>query len=116
MNRNVMIVDDDLSSLFAFETVLQYGGFQVTAVDRGEKCLEALEGGFKGVILIDIMMPEMDGWETIKEITNRDFLEGNVISIVTAVDNSSPDKEGVSQYITDCIIKPVDGDKLVSIV
>ncbi len=113
MTRKVMVVDDDPSILFAVKEVLEPQGFDVVAVSGGKECLEQIEKGFKGVILMDIMMPEMDGWQTVKEIVDRGYLPGNIISMFTARDISDQKMESLAKYVTDYIQKPFDPGELV---
>lgn len=117
MNKSVMIVDDDDSVRLTVGTVLSVlGGFEVTAVEGGKKCLEELERGFQGVILMDVMMPEMDGWETIREMRNRGLMEGNILSVLTAIDIPDSDIGGLARYIWNYIRKPFEAGELLSAV
>jgi len=111
--EKIMIVDDDKFILFATKALLKSENFEVVTVDGGMKCLKELEKGFKGVILMDIMMPQMDGWETIREIINRGLYEGNIIVIFTAMDIHEKKMEDLQEYIEDYITKPFDPDLLV---
>ncbi len=115
MDKRIMIVDDDPDILIAIRKIFEVEGFEVFTVDSGMDCIRELERGFKGVILMDIMMPFMDGWDTIEEITRRGLNKNVVISIITA--NGSPDHEkmkGLESFIYDYIIKPFDIDQLIS--
>lgn len=112
----MMIVDDEPSIRIALEVLLKGEGFEVTTADSGQKCIEELKKGFKGVILMDIMMPNMDGWDTIKEIVEDDLLEGNIISMLTAKDAPDQKMEGLQEYVIDYITKPFEPDELVATV
>jgi len=115
MDKRIMIVDDDPDILIAIRKIFEEEGFEVFTVDSGMDCIKELERGFKGVILMDIMMPFMDGWDTIEEISKRGLCKNVVISIITA--NGTPDHEkmkGLQTYIYDYIIKPFDIDQLIS--
>jgi DNA-binding response OmpR family regulator len=114
MDKRVMIVDDDPDILIAIRKIFEEEGYEVLTVDSGKDCIKELERGYKGVILMDIMMPFMDGWDTIEEISKRGLYKNVVISIITA--NGSPDHEkmkGLEAYIYDYIIKPFDVDQLI---
>jgi DNA-binding response OmpR family regulator len=115
MEKRIMIVDDDPDILIAIRRIFEEEGYEVFTVDSGIDCIKELERGYKGVILMDIMMPFMDGWDTIEEISKRGLISNVVISIITA--NGSPDHEkmrGLESYIFDYIIKPFDIDQLIS--
>ena len=113
MAKEVMVVDDDPSILFAVRELLESEGFDIVAVSGGKECLEQMEKGFKGVILMDIMMPEMDGWQTVKEIVDRGYLPGNIISMFTARDIGDQKMESLAKYVTDYIQKPFDPGELI---
>ena len=115
MGKKLMIVDDDPDILIAIRKIFEKEGFEVLTVDSGKDCLDELEKGFKGVILMDIMMPFMDGWDTIKEIVEKGFASGVTISIVTAIGTSRHEKmNGLETYIHDYIAKPFDVKQLIS--
>lgn len=114
--RLIMVVDDDPSILFTVETILEYANVRVVKAENGFLCLDHLEAGFRGVILMDIMMPEMDGWDTIREILARGLMEGNVISMITAKDVPDKKMEGLEEYVIDYIMKPFEPERLTSAV
>jgi DNA-binding response OmpR family regulator len=114
MDKRIMIVDDDPDILIAIRKIFEEEGYEVLTVDSGKDCIKELERGYKGVILMDIMMPFMDGWDTIEEISKKGLYKNVVISIITA--NGSPDHDkmkGLETYIYDYIIKPFDIDQLI---
>jgi len=114
MEKKIMIVDDDPDILIAFRLVFEHEGYEVYTVDSGADCIKEIERGFKGVILIDIMMPFMDGWDTIKEIMKKGLGKNVIISIITA--KGCPDNEKMNElkpYIFDYIKKPIDVKELI---
>ena len=114
MSKNVIVVDDDPDILKSVKTLFEYEGFKVHAVKNGKECLDQLEKGVKGVLLLDIMMPEMDGWDTIREIVDRGFSKNVDILIITAIGTSDHEKmKGLEPYIQDYISKPFNPNKLV---
>ena len=115
MKKKLMVVDDDPDILTIIRGIFEREGYEVFTVDSGMDCIKELERGFKGIILMDIMMPFMDGWDTIKEIIKRGLTEDIMISIVTA--KGTPDHEkmkGLESYVYDYISKPFDVEELVS--
>lgn len=116
MNRNVMVVDDEPDLLYYLKRMLEREGFDVVTALSGLRCLEEMEKGFKGVILMDIMMPGMDGWDTIKEIVDRGLLEGNIIAMLTAKPEPDVKLIELKEYVLDYITKPVDKTTLLAIV
>lgn len=116
MNRNVMIVDDDSSILYTVKRILESAKMMVCTASGGKECLEQLEKGFKGLILMDIIMPDMDGWDTVKEIVDRGFLDGIIICMLTGKEVPDQKMDKLKEYVLDYIIKPLHREKLVSIV
>ena len=116
MNRNVMIVDDEPSVLRTVTGVLARHGFDVVGVAGGEACLARLRSGFRGVILMDVEMPGMDGWDTIRAIVEQGLLDGNAICMLTG--NTEPEKRGapVETYVLDYLTKPFESADLVAMV
>lgn len=115
MDKKLMIVDDDPDILITIRGIFEREGYEVFTVDSGMDCIKELEHGFKGVILMDIMMPFMDGWDTIREIVKRGLTEDVIISILTA--KGTPDHErmkGLESYVQDYISKPFDLKQLIS--
>ncbi len=115
MDKRIMVVDDDPDILITIRKIFENEGYEVFTVDSGIDCINELERGFNGIILMDIMMPFMDGWDTIMEIMKRGFDKDVIISILTA--RGTPDHEkikGLESYIYDYITKPFDTKKLIS--
>jgi DNA-binding response OmpR family regulator len=115
MEKRIMVVDDDPDILIAIRKIFENEGFEVFTVDSGMDCLKELERGFRGIILMDIMMPFMDGWDTINEIMRKGYSKNVIISILTA--KGTPDYEkmrGLESYIHYYITKPFDVRKLIT--
>ncbi len=110
-----MIVDDDPDILISIRKIFEREGYEVFTVDSGMDCIKELERGFSGIVLMDIMMPFMDGWDTIEEIKNKGLTKNVVISILTAKGTADHEKlKGLQPYIYDYITKPFDVRQLVT--
>ena len=83
MDKKIMIVDDETDILIALRTVFEHQNYDVVTVENGFECINEIEKGFKGVVLLDLMMPKMDGWDTIKEIVERGLIKNVAINIIT---------------------------------
>jgi DNA-binding response OmpR family regulator len=109
-----MIVDDDPDLLVFLRTFFEQHNFEVLAVDSGMDCLDELKRGFKGVILMDLMMPFMDGWTTIQEIIKQGLEKDIAVSIITASGRADPEKmKELEPFIHSYIQKPFDLETLV---
>ncbi len=116
MDKQVMVVDDDPSIRSTVEIVLGTKGHSFCAVESGTRCLEKLREGFRGLILMDIMMPEMNGWDTIKAIEDEGLHGGNVICMLTAVHDPGPELEKLTESVMDYVRKPFTSEELLKTV
>ena len=114
MKKRVMIVDDEPDILTSLKIVLEKNDYDVIAVDSGLKCLEEIEKGFDGLVLMDLMMPDLDGWDTINEIVNRGLVKRVEIAIITGKGTRDFQKMSLlACYVYDYLTKPLDIDKLL---
>lgn len=84
--KNVLVVDDEASAVDLLTQILQEEGYHVNGVYNGKEALHVLETKPQDIILLDLLMPEMDGFEVIQKIkTNQDWCNIPII-VVTAKD------------------------------
>ena len=72
MNQTVMVVDDEPDTIDLVRLVLESEGIDVVGANSGNECLAMLDNDRPDAILLDIMMPGMDGWETFHKIKEKD--------------------------------------------
>jgi hypothetical protein len=114
--RKVLVVDDDVRNIFAITSALEAYQMKVSYAESGQGALDILAGdpGIE-IVLMDVMMPEMDGYETIRRIRRMEGVRHLPIISVTAKamkdDREKCLQAGASDYIT----KPVDMDQLRSL-
>ncbi|MCM0082898.1 response regulator [Geomonas sp. Red32] len=113
MAKQVMIVDDNRYVRDSVEIICQGENLGVVTATSGAECLQELEAGFRGVILMDVMMPEMDGWDTIRAMIERKLYPGNVIVMLTGMGEPDTKMDGVQEYVTDYMTKPFNPEELV---
>lgn len=108
----ILCVDDDISMLNTIEDILINAGYTVTLAKSGKQALDFINKGIEfSLILLDVDMPEMDGYETFKAIRNLEISKEIPIIFLTGMD--SPDFEikgweyGAADYITKPFIKSV---------
>jgi len=116
VGRKVLIVDDDLRNIFALTTVLERQQMQVSFAENGRDGIDMLESDPTiEIVLMDIMMPEMDGYDTMRAIRNiHQFKTLPIITLTAKAMKGDRDKcfaAGASDYIT----KPVDVAQLLSL-
>ncbi len=116
MNNKVLVVDDDDVVRRTVKRVLEEFGFDVTTAASGQDCLEILKKGFHGLILMDIVMPEMDGWDTIEEMIKMGYSKSNIVCMLTGKETPDEKMNQFKEYVLDYIKKPFKNKELVEIV
>lgn len=116
MNKGILVVDDDEDILFTVKSIFKKHTVPVIIAKSGAECLEELNKGFQGVVLMDIMMPEMDGWDTIKKIVEMGYADNLIISMFTAKDVPDTKMDYLKEYVMDYITKPFEPHELIAIV
>ncbi len=115
MNKKVMVVDDEHDVLESLKAILHKNNYEVITVDNGYDCIKQIEKGFQGVILMDLMMPKMDGWDTIHKIIKKDLIGNVCINIITGKGTKNHQRMGLlGSYVYDYLTKPIDIKKLVN--
>ena len=115
--RKVLVVDDDMRNIFALASVLENHGMQVVFAENGRAAIEALEQHRDvDIVIMDVMMPEMDGYETMRAIRkNPEDASLPIIAVTAKALKDDRDKcmaAGASDYLP----KPVDTDKLLELI
>ncbi len=104
----VMIVDDDPDTLFTLNEIVKTCKCKTVIAKSGKECLQILDYNTPGLILLDIMMPEMDGFQTLKQIKKKKKSRSIPVFAVTAR-AMAEDKEIILKYgFDDYISKPVN--------
>ena len=116
-DRKILIVDDDMRNVFALSKVLESKGMNVLKAEDGQKALTMLdeEHGID-LVLMDIMMPVMDGYETMKRIRAKEKHRKLPIIALTAKAMKEDSERCIAAGANDYIAKPVDVGRLCSII
>ncbi|MEM7714710.1 MAG: hybrid sensor histidine kinase/response regulator [Cyanobacteria bacterium P01_A01_bin.68] len=107
----ILAVDDVYDNLLAVEVILEEDGYEITLQEDSTKALAIVEESPPDLILLDVMMPEMDGYEFTRRIRQNSALPFIPILLVTAYDESNV-VEGLDAGADDFIRKPVNPDEL----
>lgn len=111
----VLVVDDREENLFAMRTVLKKLPIELVTVDSGTKAIELLKSTSFAVILLDVQMPNMDGFELAEKIREDEHAKLSPIIFITAISKSQEHVfKGYESGAVDYIFKPVNPDILLS--
>ncbi|GAA3497558.1 hypothetical protein GCM10019016_046610 [Streptomyces prasinosporus] len=114
--QKVLIVDDDIRNVFALTSVLEQHGLSVLYAENGREGIEVLEQHDDvAVVLMDIMMPEMDGYATTTAIRRMPQFAGLPIIALTAKAMKGDREKAIESGASDYVTKPVDPDHLLSV-
>jgi len=109
----ILVVDDTPDNLFLIQAILEEEGYQIEIVDNGREALEKIEENPPDLLLLDVMMPEIDGFEVTRRIRQNEKLPFMPILLITAYDQPSV-AQGLDTGADDFIRKPVDFDELLA--
>ncbi|CAK8724750.1 hypothetical protein KKHLCK_14880 [Candidatus Electrothrix laxa] len=113
--KRVLLVDDDMRNVFALAKVLRDRGMITVKAEDGIRALQTLEQGEFDLVLMDIMMPVMDGYETIKKIREQSQYEDLPIIALTAKAMQEDRRRCLAAGANDYLAKPVDTERLLAL-
>jgi len=115
-DKKVLLVDDDMRNVFALTSVFDEQKMNVITASDGREALEQIKNNQDlDIVLMDIMMPEMDGYEAIRKIRNELMLYQLPVIALTAKAMAGDREKCLEAGASDYISKPVDVNKLLSL-
>ncbi len=114
MTEKILIVDDDLDTLRLVGMLLQRKGYQILAVDRGVAALEKASAENPDLILLDVMMPDMDGYEVLRRLRAGQETERIPIIMFTAKSQVDDKLAGFEAGADDYLTKPTHPAELLA--
>jgi CheY-like chemotaxis protein len=113
----IMIVDDEEKIRYIVRKMLEGEGYEVVDAESAKQCLEILENEKPDLILMDVMMPEMDGWEAAREVKRDEANKDIIISMLTVKSEDEDKIKSLDEANADWhIAKPIKRDKLLQTV
>lgn len=110
----VLVVDDDDDLLEILGILLQSHGFEVSLADGGPKALEIARDADLDVIILDVMMPRMDGFEVCRELKKVPSAASVPVILLTARDDLEARAQGMYGEVSEFLPKPFNEEQLVS--
>lgn len=116
MQRTVLIIEDEKLIIVSTQMVLEAAGFRVESATNGEDGIGKAKSQSPDLILLDIMMPGIDGWETLTRL-KRDAATANIpVVIFTAREHSRGHQKSAEMGAVDYFRKPFEPDELIELV
>jgi len=112
--KTILVVDDEKDLLDLIEYNLKKEGFNVLKAENGEEGIERAKEFHPDLVLMDIMMPKMDGMEAVEKMRKDDDLKSIPIIFLTARSDEKTEVEGLNKGGDDYITKPISTTKLIS--
>jgi HAMP domain-containing protein/CheY-like chemotaxis protein/signal transduction histidine kinase len=116
VGQTVLLVDDDARNIFALSSVLERHGMRVLTATTGREAIELIDSKPDiAIVLMDIMMPEMDGYETIEQIRNKGVFQRLPIIALTAKAMKGDREKCLEAGASDYLAKPVNTEQLLTV-
>lgn len=112
--KKILIVDDDPTSLKILESMLQADRYNVVKANNGEEALDSAFDQPPDLILLDIMLPGIDGFEVIRKIKKDKRTKDVPIIIITSLDKSESKVKGLEEGAEELLSKPVHATELLA--
>lgn len=113
MAKEILVVDDEPNMIDIAEAVLVEEGYKVTGAHSGKECLERLRKKKPDLILLDIRMPGMSGWDVLKEIKRDERTRSIPVMMYTVMEKSHDEETLRERGVDDYIVKPFRLDELI---
>ena len=115
IRKKIYLIDDDDTQLTTAELFLK-SEYEIFKATSGQEALDYINNNrfMPDIIMLDIIMPNMDGWETLKKLKKIDFLKFVPIVFLTSVGEEIKQKEALKMGVADYIVKPYNMTELKS--
>lgn len=112
----VLIIDDSPTELHLFQNMLEKAGFETLVADSGEEGLKAARTVHPDCILMDVVMPGMNGFQATRHLTRDPDTSNIPIIMITAKDQETDKIWGMRQGAVEYVVKPVAEDDLIAMI
>ncbi len=111
--ETILVVDDNQDNVEILRAFLEARGYTIAEASDGKAALACLEEVRPAMVLLDVMMPGMDGWQVCRTIKNHPDLGDTCVIMVTAKSGYEDKFEGMRSGADDYVVKPVDLNELL---
>jgi len=114
MAETILVIDDEKMNREFYFGLLKYKGFNVLKAENGEDALEILKNAAVDLVLLDVMMPGLSGFDVLKSIRENKKLQSLPVIIITGLADKENRLKGLQLGADDFISKPFDVDELLA--
>ena len=112
----ILIIDDSPTELHLFQNMLEKNGFGTLVADSGEEGLRQAKTSRPDCILMDVVMPGMNGFQATRKLTQDPATSGIPVIIITTKDQETDKIWGMRQGAVEYLVKPIKDKDLVSMI
>jgi DNA-binding response OmpR family regulator len=112
--KKILVVDDSKTAMFMVTTILRKGPYTVITADDGQRAVEVAVSERPDLILMDVIMPRMTGFEACRELRAREETKLTPIILVTTRGEAENIETGFDSGCTDYVTKPINGQELLA--
>ena len=116
MAPKVLLVDDEKSILMMLEVNFRAAGFDVVTATSGSSALEIAAAARPDVVVLDLGLPDRDGWEVVQRLREPDGVASMPIVVLSGTDRNDALARGYASTVEAYVTKPVEPDQLVQTV
>lgn len=110
----ILIIDDSPTELHLLQQMLEKGGFETLVADSGEEGVRQAQLALPDCILMDVVMPGMNGFQATRKLTHDPATEKIPVIMITAKDQETDKIWGMRQGAVEYLVKPVAAKELIS--
>ena len=112
--KKILLVDDSRTSLFMEQMILKKGPYDLITAGDGQEAVEKAESELPDLILMDVVMPRMTGFEACRELKRREDTKAIPVILVTTRGEEENVEIGFESGCNDYVTKPVNGQELLA--
>ena len=112
----ILVVDDDVANLALAQALLEAEGYNVWAAVDGKSMFARLQAGAPALILMDIQLPEVDGWELTRQLKANPATRDIPVIAITAYGQTGDDAKGREAGFVEFLAKPISTRQLPTII
>lgn len=114
--KNVLVVDDSATDRFFITSILERAGFTVTSAESGEECLARAEVEMPDLIVMDVLMPGMNGFQATRALTKASATANIPVVLCSGKAQLTDRAWALRMGARECIVKPVVEAELLALI